>query len=122
MTRRVLVVDDDRALQVLLNVILTRAGFEVEFANDGHEAFAKLDDQTGFQAILLDLILPEISGVEILDRLTREQPTLLPRVIVLTSASRGIIEQIDSFRIHSLIRKPFDIQDLILQTVHCASA
>jgi len=122
MTRRVLVVDDDRALQVLLNVILTRAGFEVEFANDAREAFDKLDGRGDFRAILLDLILPEVSGIDIIERLGRENPALLPRIIVLTSASRGIVEQIDSSRIHSLIRKPFDIQDLVRQTVRCADA
>lgn len=120
MSARVLVVDDDRALQVLLNVILSRAGFEVEFAHDGREAMEKLDRSGDFRAVLLDLILPKLSGMDILDRLGREKPSLLPRVIVLTSASSGVVEKIDPSRIHSIIRKPFDIEDLILQTVRCA--
>ncbi len=120
MASRVLVVDDDRALQVLLNVILSRSGFEVEFASTGTEAMQKLDGDGKFHAVLLDLILPELSGMEILDHLTLKQPAMLSRVIVLTSASRGIVDQIDSSRIHSIIRKPFDIEDVIRQTVQCA--
>lgn len=119
MSHRVLVVDDDRALQVLLNVILTRSGFDVEFASSGTEAMEKLDGDGKFHAVLLDLILPELSGMEILDHLTLKQPRMLPRVIVLTSASHGIVEQIDSSRIHSVIRKPFDIEDVTRQTLQC---
>lgn len=121
MATRVLVVDDDRALQVLLNVILTRSGFDVEFASTGTEAVKKLDADGEFKAVLLDLILPELSGIEILDHLTLKKPSVLPRVIILTSASRGVLDRVDISRIHSVIRKPFDIQDVILQTAKCAS-
>jgi DNA-binding response OmpR family regulator len=122
MASRVLVVDDDRALQLLLNVILTRAGFEVEFAGDGREALQKLrnGDGDGYAAVMLDLILPEVSGIDILANLQRDQPSLLKRVIILTSASRGVIDRVDASRVHSLIRKPFDIQDVIRLTVACA--
>ena len=122
MAPRVLVVDDDRALQVLLNVLLTRAGFNVEFASTGTEAVEKLDgDGDGsYKAVLLDLILPELGGTEILDHLALKNPSLLPRVILLTSASRGILEKIDHSRIHSVIRKPFDIQEVIRRTADCA--
>lgn len=121
MAPRVLVVDDDRALQVLLNVVLTRAGFDVELASTGSEAVKKLDGENGFKAVLLDLILPELSGVEILDHLMLKNPAILRRVIVLTSASRGIVEKVDTTRVHALIRKPFDIREVITQTARCVS-
>ncbi len=120
MPHKVLVADDDRALQVLLNVLLTRAGFEVDFAHDGREALAKMSDDNNYAVIMLDLILPEVSGIDILKYLQRDHSKLLQRVIVLTSASRGIIDSVDTSGIHSLLRKPFDIQDVIRLTAACA--
>ncbi len=120
MPLKVLVADDDRALQVLLNVLLTRAGYDVDFAGDGRQALAKIGDDNNYAVIMLDLILPEISGIEVLERLHRDHPKLLPRVIVLTSASRGVIDRVDTTGIHSLLRKPFDIQDVIRLTADCA--
>ncbi len=121
MPPRVLVVDDDNALQVLLNVLLTRAGFDVDFAHNGRDGLDKLTgDGERYAVVMLDLILPEVSGIEILDRLRRQKPEVLPRVIVLTSASRGVIDQVDTSRVHSLLRKPFDIHDVIRLTTACA--
>ena len=118
MPPRVLVADDDRQLQSLLNILLTRAGFEVDFASSGREALKKtIADH--YDAIMLDLILPDISGMEILDKLAQRKPEAMRRIIVITGASRGVIEQIDTTRIHALLRKPFDIQDVIRLTLQC---
>jgi two-component system alkaline phosphatase synthesis response regulator PhoP len=121
MSLRVLVADDDRALQVLLHVLLTRAGFDVDAAYDGKQALEKMNGHGGdYAVVMLDLILPEVSGIEVLQRLQQEKPEVLPKIIVLTSASRGVIDRIDTSQIHSLIRKPFDIQDVIRLTAACA--
>ncbi len=119
MAPRVLVADGDKALQVLLNVLLTRAGFDVDFAQDGNEALEKMRGDS-YAAVMLDLILPELSGVEILERIERDRPELLPKTIVVTGASRGIIDKVNTSRIHALLRKPFDIQDVIRLTKECA--
>ncbi|HKB78348.1 MAG TPA: response regulator, partial [Thermoanaerobaculia bacterium] len=88
MSNKILVVDDDRALQLLLEVLFSRAGFDVDFAGDGKEAMTKIASGVEYQTIVLDLVLPEISGKEILDLLERDRAALLPRVIVLSGASR----------------------------------
>ena len=95
MPPRVLVADDDRALQVLLNVLLSRAGFEVDFAHDGQEALTKMNGDgdgdghggDGYAVVMLDLIMPEVSGIEILDRLRKQNPEMLKRVIVLMASA-----------------------------------
>jgi CheY-like chemotaxis protein len=125
MPQKILVVDNDNALQVLLNVLLTRAGFECEFASDGNGALDKLDGKHDgkqkYAVLMLDLILPGVSGLEILRRLQTENPAMLQRTIVLTSASHGILQQVDTSRVHAVIRKPFDIQHMIQLTTACAS-
>ena len=118
MAPRILVADDDRALQVLLNVILSRAGFEVEFASNGQEAF-RMAAADSYDAIMLDLIFPDMSGMDVLDRLSREKPDSLRKIVVLTGASSAIVQKLDPSRVHAVLRKPFDIQDVIRLTSEC---
>ena len=121
MSPRILVADDDRALQILLNVILSRAGYEVDFASNGRLALAKAMADS-YDAIMLDLILPDVSGKEILHHLETSRPGSLKKVIILTGASRSVVDQVDGFKVHAVLRKPFDIQDVIRLTAECAQA
>jgi DNA-binding response OmpR family regulator len=122
MLRKVLVIDDDRGLQSLLNVLLTRAGFDVEFADDGRAGLEKINGGNHYAVIMLDLLLPEISGLEILEQLRKDSPGTLARTIVLTSASQGVLRRVDASSIHALVRKPFDIQEMIRVTEACAGS
>src|SRR5438552_1114678 len=115
---RILVADDDRALQVLLNIILSRAGFEVEFASNGKDAL-RMAVADSYDAIMMDLIFHDISGMDILDGLSRERPGSLRKVVVLTGASKAILDKLDQSRVHAVLRKPFDIQDVIRLTSEC---
>lgn len=118
MAPRILVADDDRALQVLLNVILSRAGFEVDFASSGQDALRKAAADS-YDAIMLDLIFPDLDGADILEKLEQKKPGSLKKVIVLTGASRNVVDQVDTSKIHALLRKPFDIQDVVRLTAEC---
>src|SRR5438128_5076456 len=104
----VLVVDDDLALRGLFTTLLSRKGFEVDCASDGRVAYDQLNRHK-YSVILLDLMMPEVNGFELLERLQRDSPTLLERVIVMTGASQRSVEKLDTSRIWGLIRKPFDI-------------
>jgi len=115
----VLVVDDDQALRGLFTTLLTKKGFAVDTATDGRVAFDQLQRHT-YSVILLDLMMPEVNGFELLEKLRRESPTLLDRVIVMTGASQRSIESLDTSRIWGLIRKPFDIDQLVSSAQDCA--
>jgi two-component system response regulator ResD len=120
MAPRILVVDDDRALQTLLSVLLSRAGFDCDFVGDGKEALEKINNGNQYACIMLDLILPGLSGMEILDYLRDNNPAMLNRTIVLTGASGGVLKAVDTSNVHAVIRKPFDIQDVLHMTAECA--
>jgi two-component system response regulator HydG len=115
----VLVVDDDLALRGLFTTLLTKKGFAVDTATDGRAAYDQLQHHT-YSVILLDLMMPDVNGFELLDKLQRDSPTLLDRVIVMTGASQRSIEALDTSRIWGLIRKPFDIDQLVSSAVACA--
>jgi len=115
----VLVVDDDQALRGLFTTLLSKNGFAVDTASDGQAAFEQIHRHP-YSVILLDLMMPEVNGFELLERLQRDSPSLLPRVIVMTGASQRSIQNLDTTHIWGLIRKPFDIDNLVSSTLACA--
>src|SRR5437588_9614715 len=115
----VLVVDDDQGLRGLFTTLLSKKGFAVDTANDGRVAYDQLQRHT-YSVILLDLMMPDVNGFELLDRLRRDSPTLLPRVIVMTGASQRSIEDLDLTSLWGLIRKPFDIDSLVSSAIACS--
>src|SRR5436853_4817112 len=61
MKNRILVVDDDRFMRELLNIVLTRAGYDVSFAEDGRTAISKAQDERP-DLVLIDGLLPQLHG------------------------------------------------------------
>ncbi len=114
-----LVIDDDQALRGLFTTLLSRKGFKVDCASDGRGAYDQIHRNT-YSVILLDLMMPEVNGFELLDRLQRDSPSLLSRVIVMTGASQRAVERLDRSQVWGLIRKPFDIDHLVSSAVACA--
>lgn len=108
---RVLVVDDDRAIRELVKRLMLRQGFVIDTATDGEEAWGLIAENV-YDAVLLDLMMPNMNGLDLVERLRREKPSLLSRIVVMTAFSRGgkipIVEGV-----HSTLRKPFDIGELL---------
>ena len=106
----VLVVDDDAETRTLLGSIVARQGLTVDFASDGGTAI-DLIGRRPYSVILLDLLLPGTDGFAVLDALS--QPGMPnPVVLVITGADRSVVDRLDSRRIHGIVRKPFDPQEL----------
>ena len=105
----VLLIDDDPSVRGLLAAVLARDGVVHESACDGAEAIERLR-RRDFDAIVLDLLLPERNGFEVLRFLKAERPHLLPRVVVITAASESTLRHFeDGERVAAVLRKPFDI-------------
>jgi two-component system, sensor histidine kinase and response regulator len=108
--RTVLVVEDDAAQRVLLKAILRRDGYDVVEATNGQEALDHLAARS-FHAVILDLMMRRVSGHEILQHLAKVAPSRR-NVIVLTAASERYIRDIDRTVVRTVMRKPFDLDDL----------
>jgi CheY-like chemotaxis protein/anti-sigma regulatory factor (Ser/Thr protein kinase) len=80
--RRVLVVDDDRATRLLLEAVLSKAGFSTTLAEDGVEALTLLRRRR-FDLLVLDVWMPRMTGLDLLARLRTMKRR--PRVVVTTS-------------------------------------
>jgi class 3 adenylate cyclase len=105
---RILVVEDNASNRDLLCRQLARAGHVVQEAEGGHEAFAKLNDER-FDLILLDLMMPDISGYEVLRRLKADSATRDIPVILISALDDmdSIIRCISAGAVDYLL-KPFD--------------
>jgi two-component system, NarL family, capsular synthesis sensor histidine kinase RcsC len=117
--RDVLVVDDDVATRVLLETLLSRMGLTVQTAADGEEAVKALND-CQVDAIITDLFMPRMNGIDLLESVTREHQELLPKVIVLSAAPEALLNETRSrYPIWCAMRKPADISDLIENVLDC---
>jgi CheY-like chemotaxis protein len=110
--RHVLIVEDDPATRVLLEAVTARAGLSVTSAGDGQEALDMLE-QVDPDVLLLDVVLPKLSGVDVLHRLAETRRDLLPRTVLLTASTELAAELIPADQIWALVRKPVDVQSLI---------
>ena len=118
---RVLVVDDEPAIRALVAKIVERAGHQVDTARDGAEAIEKLD-QTDYAVIVLDLMMPNVDGYGLIQHLKARQGAK-PAVIVVSAGDSAALRQLDGALVHSILRKPFDIDvlgDLITAAVKSA--
>ena len=117
----VLVVEDDVSTQGLLVAVVKRFGMSARTAGDGRQALAIIAVETPI-AILLDLIMPEMDGFEVLRRLKGNWPQLLARTIVITAAAVRVNEHSDLDLVWRFLRKPLDIDQLGACLLDCVCA
>ena len=104
----VLVVEDDAAIRDLLVTALGREPLRVDTAADGAEALEKLAGAR-YAVLLLDLMLPRVSGYALLEILRARQTAGTLMVIVMTAFDDAAIRALDAEQVHACIRKPFDL-------------
>lgn len=108
--KKILVVDDEPAIQDLVEMVLTREGYQVSVAPDGQRALALI---RSFQPdlILLDLMLPDISGHEVCKKINAQYQ--IP--IIMLTAKNDIVDKVLGleFGADDYITKPFDNRELL---------
>ena len=85
-SRHILFVEDDRAISEMYSRILIKNGYEVDFAYDGAEGLQKAQSKH-YDLILLDIMMPEMTGLEVLSKLRGEDGSGAPdtKIVVLTN-------------------------------------
>jgi CheY-like chemotaxis protein len=106
---RILLVEDDAELRSTIAEALESDGHEVLLARDGLEGFQALETRHPPQLVVLDLMLPLLSGWEFLREL-RGDPRLAALKVVVTSAIDG---QEMALAVDAVIRKPFERERLL---------
>jgi DNA-binding response OmpR family regulator len=110
--RRVLVVEDDIALADFLRAELESQRFSVELLHDGEEAVNALAAERRFDLLILDLNLPGLDGISLIEKVRPTQPRL--PMLVLT-ARNGIDDKVKAFQsgADDCLTKPFSLAELL---------
>ena len=110
MPDKILLVEDEEKLARVVELELRYEGYEVEKAFDGREGLEKALSG-GFDLILLDIMLPSMSGMEVLRRLRRESQV----PVIMVTARDTVVDKVSGLDsgADDYITKPFEIEELL---------
>jgi two-component system, OmpR family, phosphate regulon response regulator PhoB len=110
--RRVLVVEDEDNIAIALDYLITREGYDYDRLSNGGDAMTHIR-KTHPDLVLLDVMLPEVSGYEICQEM-RLDPTLSDVKILIMTARGSAIERRKGLALGAdgFISKPFELKDL----------
>lgn len=109
----VLLIEDDELYASLVKMVLERTGFNVTVATTGHEGLDLLEQQH-YDVLILDVALPRMNGIEILQRI-REMPSLahLPIIMATADGSIKVRQEAERIGVNGFFEKPFDFDELM---------
>jgi len=115
----VLIAEDDPVTSVMLSRCVKNSGYLPVVAKDGEEALAKMQDDV--HAVLLDLHMPKVSGMECLERIRKDFPDA--KVIMVTACGEVNLA-VEAMKLGALeyITKPFDPEELTILVQHAVEA
>jgi two-component system nitrogen regulation response regulator GlnG len=108
--QRVLVADDEQSIGWVLAKALTKKGFKVDLASDGGEA-KSLADRHSYDLAILDIKMPDISGLDLLSLFREQQPEMLVIIMTAESTMKNAVEAMKRGA-YDYITKPFDLDAL----------
>ncbi|MDQ3282553.1 MAG: response regulator, partial [Acidobacteriota bacterium] len=109
----VLVIENDRGTRKLLDVLLSRLGLAVDLVATGSDALLLLE-QVEYDCAFIDLLLPGLSGADVLQWIAANRPSLLQRSIVLSSATPAQLDRVrERWPAVRTIRKPFELSEVV---------
>jgi two-component system response regulator MprA len=109
---KVLVVDDERAVRESLRRALELEGYEIELAADGEEALYRLESNSQPDALVLDVLMPGIDGLEVCRRLRRSGSTLPVLMLTARAEVENRVEGLDAGA-DDYVTKPFALEELL---------
>jgi phosphate regulon transcriptional regulator PhoB len=111
--KKILVADDEKDIVELVAFNLEREGFAVSRAYDGQQAWERVNTEKP-DLVILDLMMPELSGMEVCGRIRRQEKTAALPIIMLTAKSDPV-DKILGLEIGAddYITKPFHVRELI---------
>lgn len=118
--KQILVAEDNATLRHMITKVLERAKFQVDSAQDGQEVVEKCKKNAAYSVILLDVMMPKLTGEEVLGHLREHFPELVKRVVVMSAAvTKSAAETFGP--VCAIISKPFDIHQLVRVVTECAA-
>jgi len=117
---KVLVVDDDDSTRNMIMALLHQAGFEVDAASNGEEALSRLAT-TNYSAVVLDVVMPGISGIEVIRRMA-STGRHTKCVVLMSAGAESMLNDAPPALIHTKLRKPFNIKEVVEAVRGCVES
>lgn len=110
--KRILHVDDDDDVRMVVKTILENEGYEVVGARLGKEALKKLELEK-FDLLLLDIMMPDMSGWELFNTIKMTSPGVSVVILSIIRIDQEKINDLKNFGLKDYITKPFSRKDLV---------
>lgn len=109
---KILVVDDEASLRLLLSNELSRMGYSVEAVADGQTALNRLHDEF-FHVVLLDIVMPRINGIDVLRAIKQDA---IPSEVIILTGNATLESAIESMKLGAFeyVRKPYSLKELLI--------
>ncbi|MBI9096577.1 MAG: diguanylate cyclase [Sphaerochaeta sp.] len=109
----ILIAEDDYTSRTMLRAVLQKAGHDVVATVDGDEAWQILQQEDSPKLLILDLLMPKMDGLEVVEKVRASQKKIPPYIIMLTSKGEksDIIQGLDAGA-DDYLTKPFDVGEL----------
>lgn len=107
--RRILIVEDEPAVRDLMRKVLEKRGLHVEMADDGEAGLEYFRRTGGADLVVSDIIMPGISGAEMVRQMLRIRPGL--KVLFVTAFTQDIVAEQTRGLTFEVLRKPFGINE-----------
>lgn len=108
--KKILIVDDQQGIRLLLNEVFKKEGYETYLAANGLEALQYID-KIMMDCVLLDMKIPGMDGIEILKRITKQLPEL-PVLMMTAYGELDLIKEAEALGAKHYFTKPFDIYEV----------
>jgi len=106
---RVLIIDDETELRAMVREMLENKSHEIQEASDGEEALVKCWS-TEFDVVITDIKMPNLSGLSVISKLSREHPRT--KIIAITGYDPSLLFQAQEIGASMAFTKPFSMADL----------
>jgi DNA-binding response OmpR family regulator len=114
MKKRILIIEDNPMVVKSLEFKLTKDGYDVVVAEDGRKALEILKEDDAIELVITDLMLPYITGTELIEHIRNNTPTM-PIIVLSTSNQEEIITDAFLMGVNDFITKPFSPNELSLR-------
>jgi two-component system cell cycle response regulator CpdR len=116
--KKILIIDDEPTILLMMKKMIERAGYEVDLASNGEDGLILLK-QHKFDLVITDIIMPEKEGLEIIAELKRDYPDI--KIIAISGGGRlspeGYLVSANLLGADRVFKKPFEKNDLI-EAIH----
>lgn len=114
--KKILLIDDDDSMRLLLERVLKRAGYEVTSCDDGRKGLKEIRRAGSFDLIVTDIVMPEVEGIDVILQVRQENPDI--PVVAISGGGRNsphtYLQMAVKLGANVMLAKPFSNEELLL--------